>query len=64
MTQRNSSIFFFIFCIFICLSGTVLLYFVHYLFSSVFLVFQGQKTNRSLLFSWLDQQVFDLLFEN
>ena len=37
---------------------------VHYLLSGVFIVFQGQKTNLSLLLSCLDQQVFDLLSEN
>ena len=33
-------------------------YLVHYLFSGVFLPFQGNKTNISLLLSWLDWQVF------
>ena len=39
-------------------------YFVHYIFYGEFLVFHGQKTNLSLLLSWLGRQVFDLLSES
>ena len=37
---------------------------VNYLSSDVFLVFQGQKTNLSLLLFWFGRQVFGLLSEN
>ena len=51
------------FCLLIInVSRTVLL--VHYLFSDVFLVFQGQKTKLSLLLFRLGRQVFGLLSEN
>ena len=39
-------------------------YLIDYLFSGVFHLFQCQKTNLSLPFFWLDQQVFYYLSEN
>ena len=49
------------FCLLILMYLVLYYYLVHYLFSGVFLVFQGQKINLSLLLFSLGRQVLGLL---